>query len=464
MVREIFKIALGGLLLSSTAAGCDGGVEPDIDGVDDAELRSGNGGSPKLNPPKFNIPAYNLHLERTVRYNPTDPFADPDHGRALFGIAADLVTEDASEAIFEGPTVAGQTTISSNGRTCFTCHRGLDAAFGMPDLPVSDHVAMTDPIFTGIEADAGGDPDAFDNLNERGLFKYRVNRFDPRRGPDDPYKQVFGWRKSPQLLNIGLAQGFLNDLRGRNMFETARGAVFAHTQTTDNRFDDLFPVQSGNDMEAFLFSLFTDPQLAALRDPSDPAFEDMVEDPFLTVATPTNAQRRGKKVFAKKCFACHNAPQTFGNLDNVEAQGNGERPPNFPGWAPAVSRSFNVGVAEANFHNLRFTRYVGPGEFEPIVLVLAGEDGAVIEYEVETDIGLAMTTGRLNDVGRFKVPQLRNLADNAPYMHDNSLATIEDVVDYFDSDEYNDSLDGQDYPIHLKEQEKEDLIEFLYAL
>jgi cytochrome c peroxidase len=32
----------------------------------------------------------------------------------------------------------------------------------------------------------------------------------------------------------------------------------------------------------------------------------------------------------------------------------------------------------------------------------------------------------------FKTPSLRNVARSAPYMHDGSLATLEDVVDFYD--------------------------------
>ena len=399
-----------------------------------------------------------------MRFKPLEAGSDADHGRSLFGLAADLDTIDDSEALFEGDSQVAGHEVVSNGRVCATCHRGTSNRFSLPAPPLTDTIPLTDPLFVNITTDAGDDPDAFANLNDHGLVKYRINRFDPRRTPDDPYKQVFAWRKTPQLLNVGLNQGFLNDLRGRNLFETTRGAVFAHTQPTDDRFDDLFSLANGADMEAFMFGLFSDPQLAALRDPDDAMHDTLVDDPFYTVPIETWAQWRGQKVFEKNCFSCHNTPQTFSGLDNVEPQGNGDRPPNYPGWAPAVGRPYNIGIAEANLNDLRFTRYVGPGDYEPIVLTMADEDGTVVDYEVEFDIGLASTTGRTDDIGRFKVPQLRKLAANAPYFHDNSMDTIEEVVDYFDSHHYNHSHDGQRFPVHLSHHQKQDLIAFLYQL
>ena len=77
------------------------------------------------------------------------------------------------------------------------------------------------------------------------------------------------------------------------------------------------------------------------------------------------------------------------------------------------------------------------------------------------DPGVASTTARLEDLHRFKVPGLRNLSRLAPYFHDNSAATLEDVVDYFNSPTYNDSIDGQRYPISLSSRQRNDLVAFL---
>lgn len=45
--------------------------------------------------------------------------------------------------------------------------------------------------------------------------------------------------------------------------------------------------------------------------------------------------------------------------------------------------------------------------------------------------GIHQTTGRAEDVGRFKTPTLRNIALTAPYMHDGSVATLDDVIDHY---------------------------------
>ena len=45
--------------------------------------------------------------------------------------------------------------------------------------------------------------------------------------------------------------------------------------------------------------------------------------------------------------------------------------------------------------------------------------------------GIAELTGRPEDMGRFKAPSLRNVAITAPYMHDGSIATLDEVLDHY---------------------------------
>ncbi len=49
----------------------------------------------------------------------------------------------------------------------------------------------------------------------------------------------------------------------------------------------------------------------------------------------------------------------------------------------------------------------------------------------EINLGAYEFTRKLSDVGKFKTPSLRNVALTAPYMHDGSLATLDDVLDHY---------------------------------
>jgi cytochrome c peroxidase len=50
------------------------------------------------------------------------------------------------------------------------------------------------------------------------------------------------------------------------------------------------------------------------------------------------------------------------------------------------------------------------------------------------DIGLKAITGKSADFGKFKTPDLRNIALTAPYMHDGRFQTLEQVLDHYNSE------------------------------
>lgn len=123
----------------------------------------------------------------------------------------------------------------------------------------------------------------------------------------------------------------------------------------------------------------------------------------------TPQQRRGLAIFrsgATRCFECHSAPTFAGDTFRVVGV-----PSDDPGRA---------GVAE---------------------------DGVF---------------------GAFKVPTLRNIALSAPYMHDGSLKTLEEVIAFYEQGGGRahgfEKVDVFVNPFDLTDQERADLLSFLYAL
>jgi cytochrome c peroxidase len=83
--------------------------------------------------------------------------------------------------------------------------------------------------------------------------------------------------------------------------------------------------------------------------------------------------------------------------------------------------------------------------------------------------GVAWVNGALADVGAgrgdFKTPTLREIARTAPYMHDGSLATLEEVIEFYDGGgRANPSLDADIRPLRLTSDEKIELLAFLQTL
>ena len=81
------------------------------------------------------------------------------------------------------------------------------------------------------------------------------------------------------------------------------------------------------------------------------------------------------------------------------------------------------------------------------------------------DLGRWTATHNESDRGKFKTPTLRGVALTAPYMHDGSLKTLEDVVAFYnDGGRANPQLDARLQPLHLAKDELDDLVLFLKSL
>jgi cytochrome c peroxidase len=78
------------------------------------------------------------------------------------------------------------------------------------------------------------------------------------------------------------------------------------------------------------------------------------------------------------------------------------------------------------------------------------------------DAGRQAHSKLAGDLGAFKTPTLRDIARSAPYMHDGSLASLEEVVDYYDrGGTPNKYLDEEIFPLKLSAEEKAALVTFL---
>ncbi len=81
------------------------------------------------------------------------------------------------------------------------------------------------------------------------------------------------------------------------------------------------------------------------------------------------------------------------------------------------------------------------------------------------DVGRFAVTAREGDRYAFRVPTLRNVALTFPYMHDGSLGTLRDVVDFYDAGNGDDpQLDKRLRRLNLSAQQKQQLIAFLESL
>ncbi len=109
----------------------------------------------------------------------------------------------------------------------------------------------------------------------------------------------------------------------------------------------------------------------------------------------------------------------------------------------SVSAPLNIGVSDASSPlNLKYL---------PVIRL---QNKVTREIKVTSDPGRAMITGLWKDVGRFKGPILRGLASRAPYFHNGSADTLEQVIDFYNAR----------FAMRITPQEKRDLVAFLKAL
>jgi cytochrome c peroxidase len=160
----------------------------------------------------------------------------------------------------------------------------------------------------------------------------------------------------------------------------------------------------------------------------------------------TPAQVRGMDVFFKKaaCDRCHLGPYFIADLfyEHDERSFRARRIQTNPRTGREVPEIQGFNFTDGSYQNS------GVGMDRPA-----------------PDLGRALVNHRQADQGAFKTPTLREIEHTAPYMHDGSLQTLEDVVEHYDKGGIkNPQLPPLIVPLRLTAQEKTDLVAFLKGL
>ncbi len=214
--------------------------------------------------------------------------------------------------------------------------------------------------------------------------------------------------------------------------------VFIPFLQSDSTYQSLlasaFPNQNKTTQQTVIYALASFIRgINAFNSPFD-QFENGVSDAL------TDSQKRGYLLFTNderfECFHCHS-----GKLFSDSY------------------RDANMKIFDTPFHNTGLYNLSPQGD-----------------YPAESN-GLIDVTGRSSDRAKFRTPTLRNIEVTAPYMHDGSIATLEEVIDFYAAGGRNLTSgrykgDGRQNPqksqfvkgFSISQQEKEDLINFLKSL
>jgi cytochrome c peroxidase len=388
----------------------------------------------------------------------------------------------SGEDLFETP-FAG-----TNGRSCATCHVREDHTALTP-AHVTALLAEDpeDPLFNRLDAD---DPDAevltFEHL-KKGLVRVILALPDNMDIIDiagnvvtPPDRKIPVWRAVPSVENVAITAPYQYDGRKGTLQQQAQAAVIDHSEggTVQNR--DL------NKIAEFQKELFTSKRAEKVAKKMEHGVPvEHIQRPELKMKL-NAAQKRGRDVYDIACEACHGGAttlqvtnRTIHDLAFVQLKPDGNvlfdtsvTPPR-PVLLPQPNNEFlNVGFGNLTYLGQIFGDFFGPRfnasvplpqyryrfytdgtrtvqqvDLPPVPVTQSGspfdlfaavdENGAPIvgpnflPQLFSTDPGRAATTGNPADFEAFDVPQLRGVANTAPYFHDNSAETLRDAVDLY---------------------------------
>jgi cytochrome c peroxidase len=155
------------------------------------------------------------------------------------------------------------------------------------------------------------------------------------------------------------------------------------------------------------------------------------------------AQRQGFMLFRGKarCAVCHTFSTSFPFLTDGNYRNTG------------VSANF------AGFNGLAQNAMQVASNYSPEAITGLAKQGGAVE------LGRFMMTGNALDIGAYRTPSLRNVELTAPYFHDGSAATLNDVVKFYvKGGQENAFRDWQLEAVTLNDEEQHNLVEFLKSL
>ncbi len=136
----------------------------------------------------------------------------------------------------------------------------------------------------------------------------------------------------------------------------------------------------------------------------------------------------------------------------------------------AISEKYAI-FTDNKFHNLG----VGFKKIQPRLreivkeIRMAKQQGRELDESILTntevsELGRFVVTMKTSDLGAFKTPTLRNIAVTAPYMHDGSMATLEEVMALYNKGGEKNPFLGSVRVLNLTDEEIKDVIEFMKSL
>jgi hypothetical protein len=346
--------------------------------------------------------------------------------------------------------------LGGNGRACADCHTltdsfqlsPADAEARFQALQTRRHTDPNadDPLFRPIDADDfranGANANDYGNLRQNGLVRITfplpptMKLIDPATGAPSTDTFVDIWRAVPTVHNVKLTGpepngalwprgpnprgGYQFDARVGNLQDQALGAFTIHAEVTS-----LPSPQMLDDLANFQNVLFSSEGVRAASLAIDRG-ATVVPDPD----PPLDAlEQQGKAIFVRACAQCHSGTSGIMPIPGIHRFGSVQaqcpRPvdgPLFAGYA-GTARWVFAQCKSSLARNVRLYEVTLP-------------DGTKTRRP-SSDPGRTLLTGvflgggPVDDWQALDAGSTRGIGKTAPYFHNNSAATLEEVVDHY---------------------------------
>jgi len=344
--------------------------------------------------------------------------------------------------------------LGGHGRACADCHipgtgfqlspESVEERFQLLQARKRRNRNADDPLFRAIDADDfrtnGNRASDFGNLRRNGLVRItfplpaNLHLIDPATGEPSNETFVDVWRSVPSVNNVKLtgpdglspfwergpnpAGGYQLDARLATLQEQALGALVNHAEVGKAPSPRLL-----DDLTAFQRVLFSSSGVQKLSDAISAGASSLPDsDPPLSALA-----QQGKLVFQRACATCHGGasstrPSDIANVRYHDIASQCPRPvdsesPARFAFAPCPPR---LARNERTYE-------------------LSLPDGTKLR-RVSSDPGRALLTGSagaepppLDDWNKFDVAPLHGIKNTPPYFHNNSAATLDEVLDHYDA-------------------------------
>jgi cytochrome c peroxidase len=352
---------------------------------------------------------------------------------------------DSTAAKKPGQRLFEQETFGGNGRTCRTCHSVATGTVSPEDAAERFAANANDPLFRADGSDDGAGNGVTRMLLDATILMRLPLPNNVTLLNEPAARTVILRRGIPTTLNTpALDPVLMLDGRRANLLAQALGAIMDHAQPTKRITDTDGKKIAEFELTSSFFS--SDALLNFARTGTPPSLPEGTND----------SERRGRRFFEDVqldpsdpkhgiCAVCHSGPMLSETNQFIQA--------------PPFGRG-------GRFQSILVSEFNSAGN-PPRTFQFQNSDGSVSVIE-SPDPGRALITGRTDfeSLNAFKIPPLWGVARTAPYFHDNSAKTLDDVMrqyQAFFANPTTPSVFGPN-PIILEQGDMSDIIAFLQLL